>query len=98
MKSGFTNTWVEAQGHRKPYPGAPIPPPGFYNLNPAGNNEQGIAQTSVTEGQPKRIVPTPVSVATSQSPAEVMKSPEQLKQETADLTQRLENEKKQQEK
>ena len=50
LKSGFTSTWVEAQGHRKPYPGAPITIPKI--------SEDPVV-TSVAEVQPRRIIPTP---------------------------------------
>ena len=48
------------------------------------------------DGHPRRIVPTPISVAISQSPVVILKSPDQLRQETAELIQRLESEKKEQ--
>ena len=40
------------------------------------------------DGHPRRIVPTPVSTAISQSPAVITKSPDQISQETADFIQR----------
>ena len=49
------------------------------------------------DGHPRRIVPTPIFVAKSQSPAETTKSPDQPRQETAELIQRQETIKKQQE-
>ena len=54
MKSGFTSTWVEAQGHRKPYPGAPVTIPPVV--------------TSESEVQHRRIVPTPVSIPVTPIP------------------------------
>ena len=47
------------------------------------------------DGHPRRIVLTPVSAATSQSPATITRSPDQISQETAEFIQRQENEKKQ---
>ena len=49
------------------------------------------------DGHPRRIIPTPVSVAMSQPPAVIMKSSDQIRQETAELSEKLENEKTQQE-
>ena len=47
-----TSTWVEAQGHRKPYPGAPVTIPTTY---------PGL------DGHPRRITPIPISRAQEQS-------------------------------
>ena len=66
MKSGQTEVEVEAQGHRKPYPGAPISIPPSSGVNVAAN---------VTESQPRQIVPTLVSVPISpiMTPSEINK-------------------------
>ena len=58
---------VEAQGHRKPYPGTPVSIPPSSGINVAAN---------VTESQPRRIVPTPVSIPISpiMIPSEIFKS------------------------
>ena len=57
-----TSTWVEAQGHKKPYPGAPVTIPPVV--------------TSVSEVQHRRIVPTPVSIPITpeRTPSEVIQS------------------------
>ena len=49
------------------------------------------------DGHPRRIIPTPISTAVSQPPATVMKTPDQLRQETVELIQRLQKEQKEQE-
>ena len=56
------STWVEAQGHRKPYPGAPVTIPPVV--------------TSVADVQPRRITPIPVSAAVPEIPAQMVKSPD----------------------
>ena len=78
-----------AQGHQKPYPGAPISTPGSSGLNVAAN----VADVNV-----KRITPIPMSLPLSEPsfPA-IQKSPEEIQRGTTELIQRLENEKKRQE-
>ena len=41
------------------------------------------------DGHPRRITPIPISVAMSEPAVGVMKSPDQIRQETAELIQRL---------
>ena len=71
------------------------------DLSFAGNYDTPASMTLPypgLDGHPRRIVPTPVSVATLQPPVVTQKSPEQLKQETDELIQRLRNEKEEAEK
>ena len=49
------------------------------------------------DGHPRRITPIPISPASSVAPVQTAKSPEQIKQETDDLIQRLRREKEEQE-
>ena len=71
------------------------------DLSFAGNYDTPASMTLPypgLDGHPRRIVPTPVSVATLQPPVVTQKSPEQLKQETDELIQRFRNEKEEAEK
>ena len=52
LKSGNSESWVLAQGHQKPYTGAPISTPESSGLNVA---------TSVADEHPHRITPIPIS-------------------------------------
>ena len=54
LKTGTTEEWILAQGHRKPYPVAPV-------IIPRSSEIQ--VMTSVAEVQPHRIIPTPISRA-----------------------------------
>ena len=66
LKNPEKEQWVLAEGHRKPYPGAPVDVPG---------SSAGVNQPSTTEEQPRRITPIPVSIPISpiMTPAEVGK-------------------------
>ena len=57
-----TSTWVKAQGHRKPYPGAPVTIPPVV--------------TTESEVQHRRITPIPVSTPMTPipTPSEVLQS------------------------
>ena len=70
-----------AQGHRKPYPGAPVNIPESSGVN-------------VADVQPRRITPIPISRSQNQpSDAAVIKSPEEIQQDASELIQRYEAEK-----
>ena len=78
-------SWVLAQGHRKPCPGTPISTP---------ESSEAQVVTSVADVQPRRITPIPISRAQNQpSNAAVSKSPEELQQSASELIQRYEAEK-----
>ena len=66
LKNPEKEQWVLAEGHRKPYPGAPVDVPG---------SSAGVNQPNTTEEQPRRITPIPVSIPISpiMTPAEVGK-------------------------
>ena len=56
LRFGQHASIIEAQGHRKPYPSAPVSIPPFSGMNETAN---------VTESQPRQIIPTPVSLPIS---------------------------------
>ena len=70
LKYGQKESWVLAQGHRKPYLGTPVSIP---------ESSEAQVVTSVAEIQPRRITPIPISRAQNQpSNAAVTKSTEEI--------------------
>ena len=69
----------------KPYPGAPVSVPPSSGMNETAN---------VTESQPRRITPIPISRAQNQpSTAAAIKSTEEILQSASEVIQRHEAEK-----